>query len=1093
MTDVMIPREGMMTVVRNRRGMVMSVKPFEADGSGRFHLIEVEYTDGSGAESELLLWEAELGAKLLEPASLPNVSDQSPMNVREFDAMVRASRWSALTPSLPFSGLDDDRPPLASPLYGAIYPEAYQLVPVLKALQMPRVALMLADAVGLGKTIQAGMVLRELMLRRRIRRILIICPATLRTQWREEMEEKFSLPFEVVDRASTLRLQKEMGVDANPWRSHERIITSYHYLKQPDVLEQFRHVAEPGDNPALTWDLLIVDEAHNLAPASFGTDSALSKMLQNISPWFEHRLFLTATPHNGHTRSFSGLLEILDPVKFTRKSELTDKDRVRVSESVIRRLKSEINRCYTERGEAPRFSERLVEALPSLRFGSHERALIQGLRDFKRALKKALDVGKPQDRVAANFAVEVLQKRLLSGPWAFGQSWLNLVDGLNMDEADTSSDRLLKAKFATEDDTDYDAERDSRQRYAEKTVGSWLRPWREALNAEITELTDTLAAMGVERAPSGVDTSYYLNEVERLSGKVKSDARMKALEVLIDDRLRGADDWATDERLVIFTEYKATLDYITARLRARYGDGGWLQTLFGGMRDLERDAVKHAFNDQQGSTRILVATDAAGEGLNLQRAARFLLHWDIPWNPSRMEQRNGRLDRHGQQRDVSVFHFDSTDDASMNFLGKVLAKRSQTREDNVVTDDIFADIILAHFELDEEISLSNARVDRVESAAHEQNAFTLGDLPQGAPLPGEQDLQSLAEMKARLDLSPSSLRETLETALSIQEGRPRLEPDGKGRERFIHPVPRVWREVVDQSLRRGGETGALLNLVFDPGHYIRPHDGTETGRPVYTPEIDSRLLHLGDRMYHKVMSTFARYRFPGGAQSATRWTVREAVIPSDYDALILLTVEEFAVNKLREPCHHWVKTIVFPVVDEELLPALDELPASEWSVDTGQGDLEIARDLWSDVEREVKKEVQAMQRLLTERLLTKLQVSGAEVKKLETNRFKQRKRELATAIGENQREKLIKERDKLKKLSEQRSLFEEDNQAMMKALADIEAELILRRTHYEQLQDQLERERQRTLNQVIKERYALRGDARVYPIAIEIRIPGGAQ
>ena len=137
--------------------------------------------------------------------------------------------------------------------------------------------------------------------------------------------------------------------DANAWRSHDRIIASYHYLKQPDVLEQFRAAAEPDSDGRLRWDLLIVDEAHNLAPASFGSDSDVSQMLQRIAAWFEHRVFLTATPHNGHTRSFSGLLEALDPVRFTRKSELDAEDRRRVGEAVIRRLKSEVNAGFGPR------------------------------------------------------------------------------------------------------------------------------------------------------------------------------------------------------------------------------------------------------------------------------------------------------------------------------------------------------------------------------------------------------------------------------------------------------------------------------------------------------------------------------------------------------------------------------------------------------------------------------------------------------------------------------------------------------------------------------------------------------------------------
>ena len=207
--------------------------------------------------------------------------------------------------------------------------EDFQLVPLLKAMRMPRVSLLLADDVGLGKTIEAGMVLTELILRRRVRRILVVCPASLRSQWQQEMRDKFALDFDIVDRPATHALQKRLGLDANPWRTFPRAITSFDYLKQADVLEQFHTASRPAEgSPHLPWDLLIVDEAHNLAPSSLGEDSDASKMLQRITPWFEHRLFLTATPHNGHTRSFTGLLECLDPVRFTRKSEpLTDSEK----------------------------------------------------------------------------------------------------------------------------------------------------------------------------------------------------------------------------------------------------------------------------------------------------------------------------------------------------------------------------------------------------------------------------------------------------------------------------------------------------------------------------------------------------------------------------------------------------------------------------------------------------------------------------------------------------------------------------------------------------------------------------------------------
>ncbi len=1082
-----LPREGMMAIVRNRRAMITGVRPFDAD-RGRYHLVEVEYSDGVGADTDQLLWEVEPGTDVLEPSALPRVGDTAPMDPREFDAMVRATRWSALTPSLPFSGLDEDRPPLAAPLFGAIHPEAYQLVPVLRALEMPRVALMLADAVGLGKTIQAGMILRELMLRRRIRRVLILCPASLRTQWRDEMIEKFALPFEVVDRGETLKLRRELGIDANPWRTHERLITSYHYLKQPDVLEQFRSAAEPKDG-RLRWDLLIVDEAHNLAPAaSVSADSDVAQMLRSLAPWFEHRIFLTATPHNGHTFSFSGLLEALDPVRFTRTSKMGDEDRRRVADTVIRRLKSEINACYTAANEPPRFSERIVEALPQLRFGAHERDIHLAVRDFQRAVKGALASASAQDRTAAMFATEVLQKRLLSGPWAFGQSWLALVEGLDEPDHAATADAVVRVRAAQAEDTEDDSERESRQRLAERTVGAWLRPWRDKVATELARVTELIKTVGVTRVQPGLEPDAHAVAVAEKAAQVKADARLRSLEAFIDERLRSGQGWLNDERLVVFTEYLATLEYLRARLRLRHGEGDWLLALHGGMNDLQRDDIKRRFNDPSGPARLLLATDAAGEGLNLQRVARYLLHWDIPWNPGRMEQRNGRLDRHGQERDVHVFHFDSNDDASMRFMAKVLRKRSQTREDRVVTDEIFADAILAHFEHDEDIAQSEERLERVITCAQQVNAEIADDLPTGSALPGKDDEARLKALRAELDLSPTSIRETLETAMAIDAGRPRLMPDGRGRDKFVSPVPPLWRELVEESLREKGPDGAMPALVFDPAHYVRQRNG----RPVYVPEPDSRLLHLGDAIYHRVMSTFASFRFPGGPSGATRWVVRQGPVLADADALVLLTVEELAVNELREPCHHWVRTLALPIRGGNLGAPLPEHPAAAWATSPTPGNRDAARALWDEVADDVKQHVQRLQRELTTSLKARLASASKVVRDQEKKRFERRRRELEKAMSDNVRNKLLKEREAAEARARQIEMYAEHEMADQRKIIDIDVELALRATHYKVVLDLLKAEEDRTLKQILPARYALRGDAHVYPVAVEIRMPGGA-
>jgi hypothetical protein len=330
------PRVGMLAIVRKRRAIISEVQPFNGD-RGVLHLVRLDYKDAYRPESEEVVWELEPARQLLEPNELPRSSD-APMPADDFDALIRAARWSAI---LPYLDPDADGPlhrmPVSAPFHGAVQVEDYQMVPLLKALAMPRINLMIADDVGLGKTIEAGLILSELLIRRRIQRVLILTPASLRIQWRDEMWSKFSLPFDVIDRDATQKLKRSIGIDANPWRSCSRIIASYYYLRQAEVLEQFRSACRtPEGSPHLPWDLLIVDEVHNLIPSPFGDDSELCKMLRIIAPHFEHRLFLTATPHNGHTRCFSGLLEMLDPVRFTRTDELKPAENALLATSALR-------------------------------------------------------------------------------------------------------------------------------------------------------------------------------------------------------------------------------------------------------------------------------------------------------------------------------------------------------------------------------------------------------------------------------------------------------------------------------------------------------------------------------------------------------------------------------------------------------------------------------------------------------------------------------------------------------------------------------------------------------------------------------------
>jgi len=189
----MNPRVGMVATVRNRRGIIASVEEYLNPLEGLLHAVRIEYSDYEGVPEDVLIWERELNASVLEPTALPRVTDEGSMQADDFRALVRAARWSALTPFVkPENNNELAELPIASPFHGAIQTDDYQIIPLLKALRMPRISLLLADDVGLGKTIEAGLILEELLLRRRIRKVLIICPASLRNQWQQELEEKFS-------------------------------------------------------------------------------------------------------------------------------------------------------------------------------------------------------------------------------------------------------------------------------------------------------------------------------------------------------------------------------------------------------------------------------------------------------------------------------------------------------------------------------------------------------------------------------------------------------------------------------------------------------------------------------------------------------------------------------------------------------------------------------------------------------------------------------------------------------------------------------------------------------------------------------------
>ncbi len=1071
------PRVGMLATVRNRRAVIAGVEHHDHPLQRRLHVVTVEYVDGDGAPDDRLVWELEAGAELVAPRALPNPSQDAPMPHRDFDALVRATRWTALTPFVDPDGEGPlERLPITAPFHGAVEVEDFQLVPLLKALQMPRISLLIADDVGLGKTVEAGLILQELVLRRRIRRVLVLCPASLRSQWLQELKDKFSLSADEVDRDVTHALRKRLGLDANPWRTFPRIITSYHYLRQADVLEEFRADAAARSREGavqLPWDLLIVDEAHNLAPSAFGEDSDLARMLRAIAPFFEHKLFLTATPHNGHTRSFTGLLESLDPVRFSRTSALTDAEKARLGDVLVRRLKRDIN----ARTNPPRFAQRLPPRAIPLHLHADEAALSAAFKDFRKRVGSLVAKGGAE-HMAGKFAVEVLGKRLLSSPVAFADSWLRYTDGLAGEAVGVRE--VVAARAAVGEETGDDREAEGRTAHAAQTVGAWMRPWAEALSTERGAIDAALSALGLDR-----------RDVQPHERIPRHDARFEALCGWIDANLRHGGAFRDDERLILFTEYKTTLDSLRHRLVARYPEPGALRVLFGtGMGAAERDDIKGAFNDPADAVRVLLATDAASEGLNLQETARFVLHYDVPWNPARLEQRNGRLDRHGQARDVVVHHFTTDDDADLAFLSYVVGKVEAIREDLGAMGDVF-DLAFEQALVDgDERRTVQALLDRRVAQARERAQLPLSI--SSASETGEAELGRLNALRAELDLDPQGLQETLDIALSMSGRGSCLTPLGTDGCSTLRTIPTEWESVVNDWLRidtKKGQVGRVPRLAFDPNVFI----DTTKGRPVFRPRRDIALIHLAHPVYHRALSSFARARFPGAELAATRWTARRAELPEGVDALLLVVVEELAVNELRETFHHWARTLAYPVRGGELGDPLRHRPAREWHVGAAAldpNDVVAGRALWSEVGTDLRRRLQDHARAVTVHVRSVLDVESKRALKAETERFRSRQGELSALIEDQRRKSVEKRLEELAREQDQLALFEGDRQAARLAEQRVlEEELVRRERHYEELRDQLNRERARVVDHMLPQRYAMRGDAQVFPVTVEIRLP----
>ncbi len=811
-TDVPVP--GQVVEVRHRHFVVSDVRtsglpesPLSGNGGRPQHRVTLQSVEDDGEGEELqVIWEIEPGAQVYERIELPEPDGFDPP--KRLDAFLDAVRWGAVSSA--------DFRALQAPFRSGIEIEDYQLEPLVRALQMPRVNLLIADDVGLGKTIEAGLVLQELIIRRRVNSVLIVCPASIQIQWRTQMRDKFGLEFRLVDSDLMKQLRRRRGLHVNPWTHFPRLITSIDFLKRDRPLRLFLEALPAEGEPKYPrrFDLLIVDEAHNVAPAGIGryaTDSLRTEAVRTLAPHFEHKLFLTATPHNGYPESFSSLLELLDGQRFACGVGL-DQDQLRAV--MVRRLKSELPPRWDG---TPRFPERRIEPL-EVDYTDEERTAHEDLRKYT-ALRSE-GVKDETEKFATDFVLKLLKKRLFSSPAAFGitldKHERSLTDARRRRDASKKPPPgILKRRIdGVEDDYDDD----------------------EVYEEQAAEVVDV--AGRVFRPLSG-DEGRLLRQLKDFAGHAsnRADSKSKLLIKWLREHIKPDGQWG-DERVLIFTEYRATQKWLQGLLAAQgFADHDRLGILYGGMRQDDTEARKAAFqaHPDESPVRIMLATDCASEGIDLQNHCSKLIHYEIPWNPNRMEQRNGRLDRHGQRSSVvSIYHFvgkgyqDSAGhesvsahdlEADLEFLMRAVRKVENIREDIGKVGPVIASQV-------EQAMLGRRK--NLDTRAAEENAK-----PVNRMLRFERQIREhiqklhdqLEETKQSLRLSPRNIQSVVEIGLEIA-GQPSLVeaevpgiwPDPSGRRKVcpvfhVPPLSGSWA-ACSEGLAHP-HTGNVRPIVFD--------------------------------------------------------------------------------------------------------------------------------------------------------------------------------------------------------------------------------------------------------------------------------------
>jgi len=482
--------------------------------------------------------------------------------------------------------------------------EPYQLACVNWVMQKLRQRALIADDVGLGKTIEAGLILKELTARNRADRVLFVVPAHLQKKWIRDMDRFFDISLTPGDRQWVEGERRRLGEEANIWnQDHQQMVASMAFLRQ----EEFR---DELDNAF--WDVVVVDEAHKAAKRG-ESPSKTSKMVDRVADTSDSLLLLSATPHDGKGEAFRSLVEYIDPFLVAEDQELSKEAVDRV---MMRRGKQTI---YDDNGERI-FPNREVGTIPVERT-HEERQFYQAVTEYvKHVYNRSEQLNEP----AVGFAMALMQKRLVSSIGAIKATLSRRLANL-VDQQSTATSLSEEASAYLEGE---DLEEEDKQKAEEELAGLTITESDAQLEEEIETLRDLVSLA------EGIPVDSKAQKVRRY------------IQQLLEEN--------PNEKVLLFTEYRDTLDYILDLVK----DEPWadeILTIHGGVDKEDRAKIEDEFN--HGQSRLLFATDAASEGIDLQHSCHIMVNYELPWNPNRLEQRIGRLHRYGQDKEVKVWNF----------------------------------------------------------------------------------------------------------------------------------------------------------------------------------------------------------------------------------------------------------------------------------------------------------------------------------------------------------------------------------------------------------------------------------------------------